>query len=189
MTFRPGLLDDRRVAIAGGGPRADAVCERLVSLGAQVDNLDGDMLAGEDDAAGWARERAPLHALVVEAGATFGAGGPDGLRVALEHGWRAARAVATGALIATGGPGRVLLIAPGPDAGPHAGAARAALENLARTLSVEWARYSITTVAITPGAATSDAEVAELVCFLVSEAGGYFSGCRFALGTVASAVR
>ena len=86
-------------------------------------------------------------------------------------------------------PGRVLLIAPEPDAGPHAEAARAALENLARTLSVEWARYGITAVAITPGAGTSDVEVAELVCFLLSEAGGYFSGCRFALGTVAPAIR
>ncbi|HYZ82487.1 MAG TPA: hypothetical protein VE571_14520 [Solirubrobacteraceae bacterium] len=189
MTFRPGLLEDRRLAIAGSGLRADAVCERLVALGAQVHNLGGDMLAGEEDAAGWARERAPLHALVIEAGATFGAGGPEGLRVALEHAWRAARAVATAAFIATGGPGRLLLIAPGPDAGPHAGAARAGLENLARTLSVEWARYGVTAVAITPGATTSDAEVAELVCFLVSEAGGYFSGCRFALGTVAPAVR
>jgi NAD(P)-dependent dehydrogenase (short-subunit alcohol dehydrogenase family) len=48
-------------------------------------------------------------------------------------------------------PGRLLFLAPAPDAGPHAPAARAALENLARTLSVEWARFGITAVAITPG--------------------------------------
>ena len=63
-------------------------------------------------------------------------------------------------------------------------AVRAGLENLARTLSVEWARYGITAVAITPGTSTTDAELAELVCFLASPAGGYFSGCRFDLGSV-----
>ena len=36
----------------------------------------------------------------------------------------------------------------------HADAARAGLENLARTLSIEWARYAITLVAIAPGRAT-----------------------------------
>ena len=51
----------------------------------------------------------------------------------------ATRAVATGALIPAGA-GKCVLIAPRPDRGPFAGAARAALENLARTLSVEWAR-------------------------------------------------
>jgi hypothetical protein len=51
-------------------------------------------------------------------------------------------------------------------------------------VSVEWARFQITAVALTPGATTTDAEVAELVCFLLSPAGGYFSGCRFELGAV-----
>jgi NAD(P)-dependent dehydrogenase (short-subunit alcohol dehydrogenase family) len=79
------------------------------------------------------------------------------------------------------------MIAPRPDAGAFAGAARAALENLARTLSVEWARYGITATAITPGKATTDDQIAQLVCFLVSPAGDYFSGCRFSLGVAASA--
>jgi hypothetical protein len=76
------------------------------------------------------------------------------------------------------------MVAPPRDAGRHAEAACAALENLARTLSVEWARFEITAVAITPGPTTTAAEVAELVCFLLSPAGGYFSGCRFDLGAV-----
>ncbi len=63
-------------------------------------------------------------------------------------------------------------------------AARAGLENLARTLSVEWARFAVRPVAILPGAATSSAEVAELVAFLVSPAGAYYSGCAFELGAV-----
>ena len=43
------------------------------------------------------------------------------------------------------------------DARTHARATRAGLENLARTTSIEWARYGITTVAITPGAGTRPA--------------------------------
>ena len=90
--------------------------------------------------------------------------------------------MATGALIDAGQAGRLLFVTPRPDAGPHADAARAALENLARTLSVEWARFEITVVALTPGPATTDTELAQLVCYLTSPAGGYFSGCRFDLG-------
>jgi NAD(P)-dependent dehydrogenase (short-subunit alcohol dehydrogenase family) len=187
VTLASGLLADRRVAIAGDGPGAQATRAALQTLGAEVHTLPAGSLADEEEAAAWAQARAPLHALVLDARATFAAGGPEGLRAALEHAWRAGRAVATGALIPSADTGRLLLIAPPPDAGPHAGAARAALENLARTLSVEWARHGVTAVAITPGTATGDAEVAELVCFLVSPAGGYFSGCRFDLDSVVTA--
>ena len=187
MTLRPGLLDDRRLAVAGEGSVAAAVSSALRALGAQVHALPAVVLADEEGAAAWAGEHAPLHALIVDTSATFATGGPEGLRLALEDTWRATRAVATGALIDTRAGGRLLLIAPAPDAGPHAGSARAGLENLARTLSVEWSRYGITAVAITPGASTADANVAQLVCFLVSPAGGYFSGCRFDLGSVAAA--
>ena len=58
---------------------------------------------------------------------------------------------------------------------------RAGLENLARTLSVEWARFAIRPVAILPGSAAGPAEVAELACFLASPAGEYYSGCAFEL--------
>ena len=71
----------------------------------------------------------------------------------------------------------IVLIAPRADA-----AARDGLENLARTLSVEWARRGMRVVAICPGPATSGAEVAELTAFLASPAGAYYSGCRFDLG-------
>jgi NAD(P)-dependent dehydrogenase (short-subunit alcohol dehydrogenase family) len=178
--FRAGLLNGRRVAYVGDGV---ANLAGLVELGAWVGSLGDAVLDGEDEATAWVTERKPLHALVVDSGASFGAGGPDGLRGALELSWIAARAVATGALIEAGA-GRLLFVAPRPDAGVHAEAARAGLENLARTLSVEWARFGVTAVAIWPGPETTDQEVATLVCFLLSEAGGYFSGCRFDLGLI-----
>jgi hypothetical protein len=87
-------------------------------------------------------------------------------------------------MIAAERPGKVVLVGPRPDAGPFAGAARAGLENLARTLSVEWARYGVTAVAVWPGERTTGEELAELVSFLVSPAGDYLSGCRLALGVV-----
>ena len=45
-------------------------------------------------------------------------------------------------------------------------------------------RFQIRPVAILPGTATSSAEVAELVAFLTSPAGEYYSGCAFELGAV-----
>ncbi len=189
MTFVAGLLDDRRVAIAGDGAAARETRARLHQLGAEVHQLPGDTLADEESAAAWAHERAPLHALVFDAGAGFGAGGAGALGETMEAAWRAIRAIATGAMIESEGQGRLLLVAPRPDAGRHAPAARAALENLARTLSVEWARYGITAVALWPGRDTGDGELADLACFLISPAGGYFSGCRWELGSVAAVAR
>jgi NAD(P)-dependent dehydrogenase (short-subunit alcohol dehydrogenase family) len=186
VTFRDQLLDGRRFATAGEG--GGAIVAKLVSLGAGVEAMPEQLLLDEEAAAAWARERgAPLSALVFDAGQSFGEGGGRRLQASLELAWRAARAVAVGALIEGDAPAKLVFVGPRPSAGAHAEPARAALENLARTLSVEWARYAITAVAVLPGTQTADAEVAELVCFLISEAGEYFSGCRFELGRVAVA--
>ena len=150
---------------------APAVKTLLTKLGARVD----------------AETSESADAIVYDAAPAFGDGGEAGLREAKARGWTAIREVATAALIPRERGGKVVVIAPRPGAGAFAEAARAALENLARTLSVEWARYGITATAITPGNATTDDQIAQLVCFLVSPAGDYFSGCRFSLGVTASA--
>src|SRR5581483_11961226 len=138
-----------------------------------------EVVVDDETASAWVKERLPLHGLVFDARATFAGGGRDGLREALRLAWLAIRAIATGALIAGEHPAKVTLIAPGSDAGLHCEAARTGLENLARTLSVEWARFGVTAVTVCPGASTSQDELAQLVGFLHSPAGEYFSGCRF----------
>lgn len=180
--LRQNLLQGRAIALAGAVP--DAVALALTSLGARIEPVDAGARVGEDEdrVGDWARARAPLDALVYDAGGAFDGGGDQALLAALEDAWVAAREVATGGLIPADAPGKILLIGPRPDAGTFAEAARAALENLARTLSVEWARYGVSAAMIAPGSATTDEQLAELVCFLVSEAGGYVSGCRLELG-------
>jgi hypothetical protein len=180
--LRQGLLDGRAIALAGG--TAPALARSLAGLGARVLGVAPSL--DEDGVKEWAAGAAPVHALVYDSGAAFASGGQAGLQDALERGWIATRGVATGALIPAGA-GKVLLIAPRPGEGSFVAAARAGLENLARTLSVEWARYGVTTVALAPGARTSDEDLAELVSFLVSPAGEYFSGCLLEL--VGAAVR
>ncbi|HEV7585027.1 MAG TPA: hypothetical protein VGO14_04530 [Solirubrobacteraceae bacterium] len=73
--------------------------------------------------------------------------------------------------------GRVLYLAPREGDGTHARAALAGLENLSRTLSIEWARHGVTAVTIAPGRLTAAGEVAALAAYLASPAGAYFSGC------------
>jgi hypothetical protein len=181
--LRDQLLAGRTIAVAGV---SDCVRGKLHALGARVEPLPGhEALPVEEEATGaWARGLGPLDAIVYDCSPAFATGGEPALHSALEQAWAAVREVATGALIPSDAPGKVLLIGPSPDAGSLAGAARSALENLARTLSVEWARYQVTAAMIAPGATTTEEQLAEAVCFLVSEAGGYFSGCRIDLGSV-----
>jgi hypothetical protein len=82
----------------------------------------------------------------------------------------------------------VLLLAP-PPGSAHAEAARAGLENLARTLSIELARFGVRVVALHAGPGTGAANVAEVAAFLASRAGEYYSGCRFSLGAVGGSWR
>jgi hypothetical protein len=175
--LRKDLLTGQGIALSG--PVAPALITGLTELGARPESLSA---GGEDqDLLGWATARAPLHALVHDARPGFASGGQTGLLQALEQAWSCVAAVANGALIPAQA-GRVVLIGPDPSAGAHAEAATAGLENLARTLSVEWARYGITTTAIAAGEQAGDQQLATLVGYLLSPAGSYFSGCRFSLG-------
>ena len=172
--LRAGLLDGRVIALAGAGPFGDEVGRTCRALGARVERFDPDTPGDR-----------PPEALVIDAAGRFAAAPSQGLaplRAAVDHAWVAARAAATQTLIGAPQGGKIVLLAPPPGAGPHAGATRDALENMARTLSIEWARYEIRVTAIHPGAATEPAEVAHLVAYVASPAGDYFSGCVFSLG-------
>jgi len=135
-----------------------------------------------------------LDLLVVDGAGLFTHGIADigdaraALRICLDATWNVTRAVVNLAFLgaepsSSDRPGsgsatrRIVYLAPASDAGEHAGAARAGLENLARTLSIEWARHGITLVTIAPGEATAAGEVAALCAYLASPAGAYFSGC------------
>lgn len=163
--FRRDLLRGRSIALSGA--TAAAVRELLQSLGARISDLDPVAAADEQHASAWAQAEGRLDTLVCS---------DDGDDDLLSGIWGAVRALATEAFIPKG-EGRVVMVAP-----RHDRASAAALENLARTLSVEWARFGITTVAVVPSATTSDHELAQLVAFLCSPAGAYFSGCRLDLG-------
>ena len=115
-----------------------------------------------------------LGMLVVDGAGLFAA---EGLHECLLGAWDATRGVVNGAFLHGGRGGRIVYLAPPPAAGPQAGVARAALENLARTLSTEWARHGITVVTIAPDDGTPAGEVAALCAYLASPAGAYFSGC------------
>jgi NAD(P)-dependent dehydrogenase (short-subunit alcohol dehydrogenase family) len=177
--LRNGVLDAVAVCVAGGGRDTAARC---AALGAHVALLDAD-LADEDAVAAAVAALSRVDVLVCETGGAFAAAGAglDGLRAAVDGAWNAVRAVVNACWTGDAPGGKVVLVAPPADAGPHAPAAGAALENAARTLSVEWARFGVRTVALRPAGDRRD-EVAELVAFLASPGGDYFSGCAFHLG-------
>ena len=133
-------------------------------------------------------EAGSIEVLVVDGAGLFAfalAGGdgtaeetaPAALRACLEVAWNFTRAVVNVAFLPAGHARRIVYLAPAPDAGEQAEAARAGLENLSRTLSIEWARHGITAVTVAPGAGTAPGEVAALAAYLASTAGAYFSGC------------
>jgi citronellol/citronellal dehydrogenase len=137
---------------------------------------------------------------------------PKGFRTVVELNlvgtWLMTHAVAEKAFIPQGS-GKVICITLSPHHGMpgmvHSGAARAGVENMMRTLSIEWARFGILTCAIAPGQIATDVirekypkvvtdnlaqtipagrlgrpeEVAWLVAYLASPAGDFASGTVF----------
>jgi NAD(P)-dependent dehydrogenase (short-subunit alcohol dehydrogenase family) len=144
--------------------------------------------AGEEAVRALLAETGSLDLLVVDGAGLFAHGargradGDEGearvaLGACLRLAWCVTRAVVNVAFLPADRGGRIVYLAPAPDAGEHADGARAGLENLSRTLSIEWARHRITAVTVAPGARTSAGEVAALTAYLASPAGAYFSGC------------
>jgi NAD(P)-dependent dehydrogenase (short-subunit alcohol dehydrogenase family) len=167
--LRPGLLTGTTVLLAAAEPPSrfgEAAVARCGALGAEVHRAvvdpTGDEAEGRDGVD-----------VVVWDGASLA-----GPRDVLDGAWLALRPNARRMIDADGG--KLVLIAPAP-ADAAAEAARAGVENLARTLSIEWSRYGWRIVTILPGRRSSDAEVAEVVAFLASPAGAYYSGCALAL--------
>ena len=123
--------------------------------------------------------------------------------------WLMIHAVATKAMIPAGG-GKIVNVTLSPHHGlpgmTHSSAARAAVENMTRVLSIEWARFQIKLTALAAGHFETEAiqkypkpvaenvartvplgrmgrpeEHAWLVAYLASPAGDYYSGCVITL--------
>lgn len=186
--LRDGLLAEVSLLVVGSdGPVGSfglAVREASRELGAHVDlHTVGDGAAVDETAmdtavANIVADPGAIDMLVVDGAALFAAGG---LHACLAGAWDATRAIVGDAFLSGARGGRIVYLAPAPGAGERADAARAGLENLARTLSVEWARHEITVVTIALGDGTTPGEAAALTAYLASPAGAYFSGCQLDL--------
>jgi citronellol/citronellal dehydrogenase len=128
------------------------------------------------------------------------------MRLNVEGTWLMTHAVATKAMIPEGRGGKIVNVTISPHFGlpamAHSSAARAAVENLTRVLSIEWARFGIKLTAIAAGHFDTDTlrtkypqpvvegvagtvplqrlgrpeELAWMVAYLASPAGDYLSG-------------
>ena len=195
-------IDETRELIAGLGGAADAIATDIRDEEAVVALVDSVL-----------ERHGRLDLLVNNAGGQFLAPAETisakGFRTVTELNvqgtWNMTHAAATKAFIPQGA-GKVVSVTLSPHNGMpgmvHSGAARAAVENMMRTLSVEWSRFGIRLCAVAPGqfdtevfrtkypaevVATVPAtvplgrlgrpeEMAWLIAFLASPAGDFFSG-------------
>ena len=195
-------IDETRELIAELGGTADAIA---------TDIRDEDAVAALVDSV--LERHGRLDLLVNNAGGQFLAPAETisakGFRTVTELNvqgtWNMTHAAATKAFIPQGG-GKVVSVTLSPHNGMpgmvHSGAARAAVENMMRTLSVEWSRFGIRLCAVAPGQFDTEVfrtkypaevvatvpdtvplgrlgrpeEMAWLIAFLASPAGDFFSG-------------
>ena len=201
------------------GRRAEPLAETVAAIEAAGGSAHATPMDIRDDEAvdslfdAVLERRGRVDLLVNNAGGQFlspaEAISPKGFRTVIELNvtgtWLMTHAAATKAFIPQGG-GKVLSVTLSPHNGMpgmvHSGAARAAVENMTRTLAVEWARFGIRLCALAAGqfdtetlrtkypeevtrnVATSvplgrlgtEEEMAWLVAFLASPAGDFHSG-------------
>ena len=212
------LLAERGYAVAACGRRSaplEAVREEVEATGGTCLALPCDIreLSQVEDFVDAVMARfGRIDVVVNNAGGQFVAAAedisPKGFRavhrLAVDGTWNVTHTVATRAMIPQHS-GVVLFVGISPRRGmptfAHAASARAALENLASGLALEWSRYGIRTVCVSVGTVATEGlqqydqddvadwvrtipmqrlgtphEVAEVLAFLASEAAGYVTG-------------
>ena len=205
---RPEPLEETVTAIREVGGAAEAE---------PMDIRDSDAVEGLFE--GIVERHGRLDLLVNNAGGQFlspaEAISPKGFRTVIELNvqgtWQMTHAAATKAFIPQRS-GKVISVTLSPHHGmpgmAHSGAARAAVENMMRTLSIEWARFNVKLCAVAAGQFDTEVlrtkypkEVAEnvvrtvplqrlgtpqemawLIAYLASPAGDFLSGCVITIG-------
>src|SRR3954453_17509380 len=206
-------------AVVGCGRREEPLAETARLAAGLSGSFDSEAMDIRDEEAverlvdGVLERHGRIDVLVNNAGGQFLAPAetitPKGFRTVIELNvqgtWLMTHAAATKAFIPQGG-GKVLSVTLSPHHGMpgmvHSGAARAAVENMMRTLAVEWARFGIKTCALAAGQFATETlmtkypqvvvdnlersipigragraqEMAWLVAYLSSPAGDFYSG-------------
>jgi citronellol/citronellal dehydrogenase len=206
-------------AVVGCGRRAEPLEETASLAAGLAGSFEHEAMdIREEDAVerlfdGLLERHGRLDVLLNNAGGQFLAPAesitPKGFRTVIELNvvgtWLMSHAAATKAFIPQGG-GKVLSVTLSPHNGMpgmvHSGAARAAVENMMRTLAIEWARFGIKTCALAAGQFATETlltkypqvvidnleysiplgragraeEIAWLAAYLASPAGDFISG-------------
>jgi citronellol/citronellal dehydrogenase len=206
--------------VVGCGRRAEPLDEAVSAIRDAGGAAEAEPMDIRDEAAveslfdGIVERHGRVDVLVNNAGGQFlspaEAITPKGFRTVIELNvqgtWQMTHAAATKAFIPQGS-GKVISVTLSPHNGMpgmvHSGAARAAVENMMRTLSIEWARFNVKLCAVAAGQFDTEVlrtkypkEVAEnvvrtvplqrlgtpeemawLIAYLASPAGDFSSGC------------